>query len=117
MKKRVRFSKRKGASYELQIANWFEEHFHCEARRAQQYCGLGGDADISINLPIHLECKAVESFSLYSALSQAKKDASKTRRTPVVIHKKNNKPSVLIVELDNLTKLISDLFSKIRKEC
>lgn len=103
----------KGKCYEREVAQWFRENFDCTATRSQQYCGKGGDADLAINMPIHVECKRVEAFSLYTALSQAKADA-KEGVVPVVIHRKNNKPSVLIIELDKLKELIAALQHKIK---
>jgi hypothetical protein len=99
-----KMSRDKGARYEREIANWFKENFDCTAHRSQQFCGAAGDADVTTSLPIHIECKRVEAL----------KEDAKDGRIPVVIHKKNNKPSVLIVELDNLTKLIAALYDKIK---
>jgi hypothetical protein len=110
----IKSAKNKGSGYEREVAKFFKENFECDAFRSQQYCGKNGDADVSINIPIHIECKRVESFSLYPALSQAKTDAP-ADKVPVVIHRKNNKPSVLIVELENLKKLVSTLYPKLKE--
>jgi hypothetical protein len=112
-KRSSNFSKSKGSRFEREVAEFFKTTFECEAYRSQQYCGANGDGDVTTNLPIHVECKRVEALSLYSALAQSKEDA-KPGTIPLVIHKKNNKPSVLIVELDNLTKLITALYDKIK---
>ncbi len=75
--------------------------FGCEARRAQQFCGAAGDADIITSIEgIHFEVKNVERFNLHSALEQAESD-KEYRDLPVVLHKKNRKKWVVVFYLDD----------------
>ena len=104
-------SKDKGASYEREIAEELRQ-MGIEAQRGVQYQGSPDSPDIKTNTNLHIECKRTERFVLYSALSQAKKDAS-ADQIPVVIHRMNNKPSVLVVELCRLKDLVNELKDKL----
>lgn len=99
-------SKQKGSRGELELANKLKEHgFDC--RRSVQYCGSNGDADIVGLNGIHIECKRVESLSLYKALSQAKSDA-KNGDFPVVMHRRNNCEWVVIQPLETWIEMYKE---------
>lgn len=104
-------SKNKGAVYEREVSEELRQ-MGIEAQRGVQYQGSPDSPDVKTNTSLHIECKRTERFALYAALSQAKKDAS-ADQIPVVIHRMNNKPSVLIVELSRLKDLITELKDKI----
>lgn len=70
-------------------------------RRSQQYAGINSDADIVGVEGLHLEVKRQEKMDMYGALDQAIRDA-KDGDVPVVMHRKNRKPWVLIIEADNV---------------
>ena len=83
-------SRQKGARFERTLAKKLREYGY-DARRGQQYCGSNGDADVVGLDGIHIEAKAVEHLNLYAAIEQSIND-KREGETPVVVHKKNNKP-------------------------
>ena len=83
-------SRQKGARFERTLAKKLREYGY-DARRGQQYCGSNGDADVVGLDGIHIEAKAVEHLNLYAAIEQSISD-KREDETPVVMHKKNNKP-------------------------
>lgn len=81
-------SRRKGATGERELARLLQG-YGFDARRGQQYSGLGGD-DV-VGLPgVHIECKRTERLNLDAAMDQAIRDA-KPDETPAVFHRKNRK--------------------------
>lgn len=90
-------SKQKGARGERELAQKLRE-LGFDSRRGQQYCGANGDADVIGIEGVHIECKRVESLSLYTALAQAKSDAKENEK-PVIMHRKNNCEWVVIQPL------------------
>ena len=92
-------SRNKGKRGELELARVLRGHGF-DTRRGQQYCGANGDADV-VGLPgIHIECKRVEALHLWTALSQAKRDA-RENELPVVMHRRNNCEWVVIQPLED----------------
>lgn len=71
-----------------------------DTRRGQQYCGKSGDADVVGLDGIHIECKAVERLNIHEAMEQAESDR-KIDRIPCVFHKKNRKPWLVTMKLDD----------------
>jgi hypothetical protein len=72
-------------------------------RRSQQYAGTNCDADI-VGVPgLHVEVKRQEKMSLYDAVEQSVRDAAEGN-VPVVMHRKNHKPWVIIVRCDDLVE-------------
>ena len=97
-------SRNKGKAGERELAKRLSQILKVEARRAQQYCGAAGDADV-LGVPgIHVESKRCESGSMYKWIEQAVGD-SKADDVPVVFHRKNGKQWLLICELDDLVSL------------
>lgn len=81
-------SRRKGVTGERELARLLQG-YGFDARRGQQYSGLGGD-DV-VGLPgVHVECKRTERLNLDAAMDQAIRDA-KPDETPAVFHRKNRK--------------------------
>lgn len=96
-------SKNKGKVGEREVANILKDAGY-DTRRGEQFCGASGDADV-IGLPgIHIEVKRVESFRLWDALSQSKGDAREGEK-PIVIHRKNHCPWVVVQPLDDWLEL------------
>lgn len=92
-------SRQKGKRFELQISHILQEKGF-DARRGVQYSGINGDADV-VGLPgIHIEAKAVENLNLYKAYEQSCRDA-REGEVPVVIHKKNRKPILVTLALED----------------
>lgn len=97
-------SNRKGKMYEREIAKYLRDHGY-DARRGQQYHG-GADSPDVIGLPgFHIEAKRTESFRLYDALRQSQRDAAENE-VPIVIHRRNDEPSVVIMFLDDFMEVI-----------
>lgn len=82
-------SKRKGAEGEREWAAFCRNQGY-ECRRTAQYCGNTGDASDVVGLPgVHIEVKRVERLNIEDAMSQAIRDSAKSRRIPIVAHRKN----------------------------
>ncbi|MDR3136755.1 MAG: hypothetical protein LBU07_05015 [Coriobacteriales bacterium] len=96
-------SRRKGAGGERELASILRAAGF-SARRGQQYSGASGDADV-IGLPgIHIECKRTERLCLWDALAQSQADA-RTGEMPVVIHRANDCPWVVVLGLEDFLAL------------
>lgn len=94
-----KMSRDKGKVGERELANVLSEYGY-ECRRGQQYNGRDGSADV-VGLPgVHIECKRVERLYLESALAQAISDA-RPGELPVVMHRKNREPWIVIQLLDD----------------
>jgi hypothetical protein len=99
-------SRAKGAQGERELANYLKEHGY-DARRGQQFAG-GCDSPDVLGLPgFHIECKRVEAGSPYTWLAQSQHDAGWSS-VPIVIHRRSNKPWVVILGLDEFLNLIKD---------
>jgi len=96
-------SREKGKRYERYIASQFRAEGFKDARRGQQYSGIGGDDVVGIPY-IHVECKHQEKMHLYDWMSQAKHDA-KDDEIPIVIHKKNNCADLVTMEFRDWIEL------------
>jgi len=82
-------SKDKGNRGERGWAKICQKYGFTEAKRGQQYSGLGGD-DV-VGLPgIHVEVKWVEDLVVDDAILQSQRDAEPDE-LPIVAHKKNHK--------------------------
>ena len=96
-------SRAKGSKGEREIAKILRD-YGFDARRGQQYSGLNGDADV-IGIPdYHLEIKRVERLNIYEAMEQSQRDA-RENETPVVIHRKNRKPWLVTMTLEDFIGL------------
>ncbi len=101
-------SKNKGAAGERELAKEVAWLFHCSARRGQQFAGGPDSPDIVTSLSgIHFECKRTEHFQLWSALEQATRDAGEN--VPVVCHRSNRHPWVVVVKLEDMPRLVHTL--------
>ena len=96
-------SRAKGARGEREFAKLLRDHGH-EARRGQQYSGLGDSPDVVSSLPYHFEVKRTESLSLYVAMDQAIRDAEPTK-PPVVVHKRNGKEWLAVMRMSDFLKI------------
>ena len=106
-----RMSRNKGKRGEREAAKELNRLFGLEARRAQQYCGEAGDADLIGVEGIHVEVKRVERFHMHAALEQADND-HKQGEVPMVLTKQNLKSWVFCCYLDDLPKIIDRLYSE-----
>ena len=98
-------SRAKGARAERELANKLKEH-GLTARRGQQFCGANGDADVVCTelADWHIECKMVAALNVDKAIDQATRDCGD--KTPVVIHRKNNRPWLVTCYLEDWIKLV-----------
>ena len=97
--------RRKGATGERELALVLREAGFSDARRGQQYSGTETSADV-VGLPgIHIECKRTEALRLYDATEQAQRDSGESGDKPAVFHRKNGKPWVVIMGLDDWLEL------------
>lgn len=102
-------SRNKGKRGELEWARVCREHGY-DCRRTAQYCGNTGEASDVVGLPgIHIEVKRAEKTLLYDWLGQAMHDAGaeneKVRSIPIVAHRRNNQPWVVIMDADDWFRL------------
>jgi len=72
-----RHSRQKGKAGEREAAAILQQHWNAtEARRAQQFCGAAGDADL-LGLPgLHCEVKRYAAIGALKFLEQAERDAT-----------------------------------------
>lgn len=94
----------KGKRGERELANALKNCGY-DARRGQQYSGTETSADV-VGLPgVHIECKRMEQLRLYDALEQAETDAGDSGDVPAVFHRRNKKPWVVVMRLDDWLEL------------
>lgn len=96
-------SKAKGGRGERELAEVLRQYGY-EARRGQQFAG-GIDSPDVIGLPgIHIECKRVEKLNIENAMDQAIRDSG-GKAIPAVFHRKNRRPWLVTMLLDDFMKL------------
>lgn len=102
-------SKQKGARGEREAAAELGALLGLEAHRGRQYHGGPESPDVVLHgAAIHVEAKRVEAFALYPALEQATADAPPDA-VPIVWHRRNKRPSVVIVETSRLLDLAREI--------
>jgi Holliday junction resolvase len=105
-----RKSKVKGAAGEREAAEALREHLGIDAHRGRQYSGGPNSPDVIHSLPgVNIEVKRVEKFSLYKALEQSRGDCGEGV-IPIVLHRQNHQPWVVVVELKDLPFLAHQLY-------
>jgi hypothetical protein len=57
-------------------------------------------------LPFGIECKNQESLSIWSAIKQCEKNASKEKLTPILTFKRNHTKTYVVMELETFIKLL-----------
>ncbi len=83
----------------------------CQARRGQQFSGGTDSPDIVHDCgAIHLEVKRVERGNPYLWMEQAVRDCG--GKIPLVLHRRNNKPWLAIVRLDDVPGLAQEIAQK-----
>ena len=101
-----RMSRQKGKRGERECAAELAAILGVDARRGVQYQGGPDSPDVVLEgVPIHVEAKRTERLALWSAIEQANADAP-AGKVPIVWHKANRKPSVVIVETDRLWEFV-----------
>jgi Holliday junction resolvase len=103
-----RMSRQKGKRGEREAAAELAVVFGCEARRGVQYQGGPDSPDVVLEgVAVHVEVKRTETLSLYTATDQARHDAG--GKVPLVLHRRNGKAWVAIVELEHLPSLAAEV--------
>lgn len=88
-----RASRTKGHDFERAVARWFRQR-GIPAKRGWQARGGGKEeADVMIEAPYHIECKALARSAVYGHMDQAIRDCP-AGRVPVVIMKADRKPQI-----------------------
>lgn len=101
-------SRAKGARGEREAAAAWVDAVGGTARRGQQFAGGTDSPDVVTSFPdIHLEVKRTERGNPYVWMEQAVRDAG--GRCPVVLHKRNNQPWLLIVRLSDAQRLAAQI--------
>jgi len=104
-----RMSRQKGKRGERECAAEFAALLGVECRRGVQYQGGADSPDVVLSgVAIHVEAKRTETLNLYTALEQATDDAPSTS-IPIVWHRRNGKPSVVIIETSKLVDLANEI--------
>ena len=107
-----KFSREKGKRGERELAGEIAAALGITARRGMQFQGSPDSPDVVTDIPeIHVECKRTEQFRLYESLAQAASDAGPSK-IPLVFHRKNHKPWVVILRLTDL-KPLTNILAKI----
>jgi len=104
-----RASREKGKRGERELATLLRSRGYTDARRGQQFSGKNGDADVTGLPGIHIESKRVEKLNIEKAMEQSITDA-KPDEIPVVIHRKDRKPWLVTMSLDDFL-IIYETFS------
>ena len=95
----------KGKTFEREIARYLREHGYTEARRGVQYQGGPDSPDVIGLNGFHIECKNTEKWNDYEFMAQSIRDAGEGE-IPIVIAKKNYKPALVIIRLDDFMEVI-----------
>jgi len=100
-------SRAKGAVGERELANKLKE-YGFTARRTQQFCGAAGDSDVVCQelSEYHIECKRVERLNVDQAMDQSLRDCQD--KTPTVMHRRNHKPWLVTMFLEDWIRLVSE---------
>lgn len=101
-------SKKKGSKGELELVHKLNG-LGFNTRRTAQYNGKeqGSLADLVGIDGVHIECKRVERLNIIEAYEQAKRDAG-DNETPTVFHRRNNKPWLVTLSLEDWAKLYKE---------
>ena len=101
----------KGCRGEREGAQEWARVTGCQARRGQQFAGGTDSPDIVHDCgAIHLEVKRVERGNPYDWIDQAVRDAG--GKIPLVLHRRNNRPWLAIVRLDDVPGLAQEIVAK-----
>lgn len=98
-------SRAKGCRGELEASKVWAFVMGGQARRGQQFAGGNDSPDVVSDYPgIHIEVKRCERGNPYDWVYQARRDG--TGKCPVVLHRRNNQPWLLIMELSDAPKFL-----------
>ena len=104
-----RSQREKGKRGEREAAAELAQVLGVAARRGVQYQGGPDSPDVVLDgVAIHVEAKRTERLTLWPAIDQARDDAP-AGAVPVVWHRANRRPSVVIVETTRLLELAREV--------
>lgn len=102
-------SRNKGKRGEREAAAKWSALFGRPMHRSQQYCGRAAESDDIIGHPgISIEVKRRERFNLDEAIDRTADDAA-ADSVPLVLHRKDHRPWLVTVRLDDLPELAARL--------
>jgi len=105
-------SREKGKRGERELAEELRK-LGIDARRGMQFSGSPDSPDVITSIDgIHIECKRVEKLHLYPSLQQATNDAG-DGKIPLVAHRRNRSPWIVILYLDDLPNLCEKIYEQI----
>ena len=107
-------SKQKGSRNEREVAEIIRK-YGFEARRSAQYCGNTGEAaDITTNLPYHIEVKHQERLEIDKWWEQATHDCGE--KTPILVFRKNKQKWRVVMDFEKFLELNKNVLA-LNAEC
>lgn len=103
-----KMSKEKGKRGEREFCSLLRSAGFGSARRGRQFKGTPDSPDVVGLEGWHVEVKRTEALSVYAAYDQAYADAGDCD-IPVVAHRRNDKPWLVILRAEDLLSLIKTL--------
>ena len=102
-------SRAKGSTGERELAEKIRTLLGVHARRTNQFCGNEGTSDVlSDDLPnLYIEVKRVQKLNITAVMEKAVEQCEK--KIPVVCHRRDRKPWLLTVRLEDLAALAREL--------
>lgn len=115
-------SRSKGARGEREWRDELRAQGYMKARRGQQFSGSPDSPDVVCPEleQFHFEVKRTEALNIYKAWEQASQDAAARNmvfasaglgqppKTPIVAHKRNHRPWLVIMSADTFFKMLRD---------
>lgn len=99
-------SREKGARGEREFAEFMRD-YGIAARRGQQFSGGADSPDVVHELDgYHIEVKRVERGNPYDWFEQAVHDTQHSLKVPVVAHRRNNKPWLVILSAEAFMEIL-----------
>jgi len=98
----------KGKRGEREFCNVLKSCGFAGARRGRQFKGTPDSPDVVGLEGFHIEVKRTESLSVYAAYAQACEDAGEVD-VPVVAHRRNDKPWLMILKADDFLAILNAL--------
>lgn len=103
-------SRQKGATYELQIRDWFRElgWTECVSSRSESKRKDDQGIDLCYTDPFNCQMKAVEKLgSIHDILAKMPKD----KNYNLVFHKKNRKGTIVAMTLEDFKEIVQMLIT------
>ncbi len=116
--KKGKRSKRKGSSYERNIANRFKEVYKEDlvrtpqsggfAKKSVKADGFRGDIVLSSDKEflLHIECKNTMTWALSKWIEQAENDCPESKKPIIIFHKHNTSKNYVTISLEDFFSLV-----------